>query len=118
MTDTIILLDGENACAKFYSDLSLVMDHSYDVDELFTFYEDWCRLGELFIDQYVRRIYPVFDGSMPEEREEAEDNQIALRNAMINLYCALDRLTPGLDRRRVVHAAHCPDEQLITISVR
>ncbi len=118
MAEKTILFEGERILKILLADLGQVMDHSYHVDELFTFYQDWCRRGETFVDKYVHQIYPIIPGSTPEEQEDTEDNQTALRNAMINLYCAMDRLIKGVDRRRVVHAAHSHDEQVVSITLR
>jgi hypothetical protein len=118
MNETTILLDGVVAYKQFVDDLSRVMDHHYHVDELFMMYADWCRRGEVFVDSYVQRMYPIYPTSAQEEQDEAEDNQVALRNAMINLYCTLDQMTPHLDRRGVVHAACNPDDGHIMVLVR
>ncbi|MCY1278094.1 hypothetical protein D9M68_20080 [compost metagenome] len=118
MSEITILLEGGSTLKQFNEDLGRVMDHHYHIDELFMMYVDWCKLGELFIDDYVKRMYPKFETSAQEEQDEAEDNQVALRNAMINLYCALDRMTPHLDRRRVIHAACNQDDGFILMLVR
>lgn len=118
MAERNFMLDGLEVHQRFLSDLSQVMDHSYSIDEMYTFYADWCRRGELLVDEYAKRLYPVYPGSTREEKEDAQDNFIALRNAMINLYCALDRATPGLDRRSVVHAAYFPEDETLIITVR
>lgn len=119
MREQMILFDGEPALSNFYSDLSQVMDHSYHVDELFTFYSDWRQNGRLFVDYYVAKIYPVIPQTAQEDQEEAKENQAALRNAMVNLYCALDKMMSGAEiKRTVVHAAHCPIQQVVVITVR
>ncbi|MNO19217.1 hypothetical protein D3C76_89450 [compost metagenome] len=118
MADRSIILDGSWIHRQFLDNLSRVFDHQYDIDEIYAMYPDWCRRGQVHVDQYARPLYPVFPGSAKEEQEEAEDNFIALRNAMIDLYCAFDRATPGLDRRSVVHAAYCPSDEALIISTR
>lgn len=118
MAERNIIFDGADIHRDFLSDLSQVMDHSYVIDEMYSFYADWCRRGELAVDNYCKPLYPVYPGSAVEEQEDAKDNFIALRNAMINLYCAFDRATPGLDRRSVVHAAYCPEEEALIIVLR
>jgi hypothetical protein len=112
MAERIILLDGEALHAAFLGDLSQVMEHQYDIDEIYCLYGDWCRRGELFVDEFVAQLFP------PEVKETAEDF-IALRNAMINLYCTIDRSTQGLDRRSVTHAAYSEqDRALVLTSIR
>ncbi|QTH80339.1 hypothetical protein PA10_00139 [Pseudomonas phage pPa_SNUABM_DT01] len=118
MAECNIILDGVDIHRRFLDDLSRVFDHQYDIDEVYALYPDWCRRGQIHVDAYARPLYPVFPGSAKEEQEEAEDNFIALRNAMINLYCAIDRATPGLDRRSVVHAGFYPGEEALIITTR
>lgn len=118
MSESTILLDGTTALKEFFSDLSQVLDHQYDIDELFMMYTDWCRRGSLFVDSYVTKIYPKYPTSAEEEQEEAVENQNALRNAMTNLYSALDRMTPGLDRHRVIHAACDQNDGHVIVLVR
>ncbi len=105
-----ILLDGEPIHRAFLSDLSQVMDHQYDIDEIYALYCDWCRRGELFVDDFAGQLFPP-------HLEDSGDDFIALRNAMINLYFALDRATPGLDRRRVIHAAYIEDERVLVVTI-
>lgn len=118
MAERNMIFDGGELHAAFLGDLSQVMDHSYDIDEIYSFYADWCRRGEVAVDNYCKPLYPVFAGSAREEQEEAQDNFIALRNAMINLYCTIDRATPGLDRRSVNHAAYFPGDEALIVVVR
>ncbi|MNN33296.1 hypothetical protein D3C81_1470500 [compost metagenome] len=118
MAERSFILEGHEIHQAFTSDLSQVMEHQYDIDEIYSLYPDWCRRGEGHVDAYARPLYPVFPGSAKEEQEEAEDNFIALRNAMINLYCAIDRATPGMDRRSVVHAAYSPGDEALIVTTR
>lgn len=115
MAETTAIIHGAGIYKNFLSDLSQVMDHSYDIDEIFVHYRDWVRRGELFVDDFVMPMFPPsYNGK---ELIESED-YIALRNAMINLYCALDHATPGMDRRRVCHAAYSEDDEAIIIVLR
>lgn len=118
MAERNLIFNGVQAHSEFLDDLSRVMDHSYVIDEIYSFYADWCRRGEVAVDNYCKPLYPVYVGSTLEEQEDAKDNFIALRNAMINLYCTIDRATPGLDRRSVVHAAYYPEEEALIVVVR
>lgn len=118
MAERNMIFNGGEIHEAFLTDLSQVMDHSYVIDEMYSFYADWCRRGELAVDNYCKPMYPVYPGSTREEKEDAQDNFIALRNAMINLYCTIDRATPGLDRRSVIHAAYYPDEEALIVVVR
>jgi hypothetical protein len=136
MREITVLLEGGQTLKNLNEDLAKVMEHSYNTDELFMMYVDWCRRGDTFIDDFVKLIYPEYvapDQEDPEEAavdraalvalyesyaEEAADNRVALRNAMINLYRALDIMTPHLDRRRVIHAACNQDDGVIMMLVR
>jgi len=109
MAERVFVLDGKPIHDEFLSDLSQVMDHSYDIDEIYSLYGDWGRRGERFVDQFVGILFPA------DVNDSAEDF-IALRNAMINLYCALDRATHGLDRRSIVHAAYSADDEALVIT--
>ncbi len=111
MAEKIILIDGKEIHEALLTDLAQVMDHSYDFDELFALYGDWCRRGEHFVDDYAGTLFPPIVA-------DAVDDFIALRNAMINLYCAADRATRGLERYRVIHMAYCPDDHVLAITVR
>lgn len=121
MAETTILIRGDSIYKELLNDLSQVMDHSYDLDEIFVHYRDWTRRGELFVDEFVLPMYPptyvsneAGTGNVPVENEDF----IALRNAMINLYCALDKATPGMDRRRVCHTAYSHQDESIIVVVR
>lgn len=109
MADRIILLDGEHIHAAFLSDLSQVMDHQYNIDEIYCLYSDWCRRGERFVDEFAGQLFPP---RLP----ESGDDFVALRNAMINLYCAMDKATPGLDRRHVAHAAYSEEHRALVLT--
>lgn len=118
MAERQIIISGKEIHDNFLADLSQVMDHSYVIGEIYTFYADWCRRGEIGVDGYVNPLYRVYSKSSREEQEDAQDNRIALRNAMINLYCTIDRSTPGLDRHTVIHTAWYPDEESLIIVLR
>ena len=121
MAETTILIRGDLIYRELLNDLSQVMDHSYDLDEIFVHYRDWARRGEMFVDDFVLPMYPpsyeVKEDGVGKELVENEDF-IALRNAMINLYCALDRAMPGLDRRRVCHTAYSQSDGSFIIVLR
>lgn len=120
MAEQTIIIRGREIYQNFIEDLSHVMDHSYDIDEIMANYCNWTRRGELFVNEFVLPMYPPTyrprEGGGTEVVEA--DDYIALRNAMINLYCALDRETPGLDRRRVYHAAYSEIDDAIIILLR
>jgi len=111
MAERTILLDGFQIHESFLIDLSQVMDHQYNIDEIYSLYGDWVRRGERFVDQVVGCMFPP-------DLVDSADDFIALRNAMINLYCAIDRATPGLDRRSVMHAAYCTIDEALVITTR
>lgn len=118
MNETNFIFDGERIYEAFIQDISQVTEHQYNIDEIFMMYADWCRRGEMFVNHHARQLFPVIPGSSREEQEEAEDNYVALRNAMINLYCALDQLTKGLARHLVAHAAYLPEDGSLLIVAR
>lgn len=111
MAERIFLIDGKTIYDNFLSDLSQLMDHSYDFDEVISLYGDWCRRGEVFVNDLAGGLFP------PDVAESADDF-IALRNAMINMYCAVDRATPGLTRHRVMHMAFCESNETLLITTR
>lgn len=111
MAETVILFDGRFLYSKFMDDLSRVMDHSYDIDEIFMLYPEWVRQKERFVDEFCSQLFPPVD-------QLTEDDFIALRNAMINLYCGIDRMTPGLDPRNVTHVAYDIDEAALAVSIK
>lgn len=121
MGEQAALIRGEVIFQNFINDLSQMMDHSYDIAEIVMLYRDWARRGELFVNEFVLPMHPPSyrpreDGKGTECIEA--DDFIALRNAMINLYCALDAATPGLDRRRIYHAAYSEQDETFIILLR
>lgn len=119
MSESNLLFDGKVIYAQLIDDLSRVMIHSYDIDEIFKRYAEWSLQGERSVDEYCAPLFPILESDSQEEQEDSRDNHVALRNAMINLYCALDTATPGLDRRTVVHASFHPDQdESLIITVR
>ncbi|MNP89030.1 hypothetical protein D3C85_14260 [compost metagenome] len=118
MAERTILIRGDGIYREFINDLSHVMDHSYDIDEIFVHYRDWTRRGEMFVDEFVLPMYPPTFIPSPNGSSKVmveNEDHIALRNAMINLYCALDRAMPGLDRRRVCHTAYSEIDDVIIV---
>lgn len=115
MTERSLLFEGKVFHDTLLADLAYVMDHSYDIDEIYTFYVDWCKYGEDAVDTFAKAHYSIYKGSSKEEQEDAQDNFIALRNAMINLYCSIDRATFGLERHTVKHALYYPDEEALIV---
>jgi len=111
MAEQIILIDGRDIYTDFIDDLSRLMDHSYDFDEIFSLYGDWARRGEHFVDEFA-------GGLFPPDLSETADDFVGLRNAMINLYCAVDRATRGLDRRSIAHMAYSEPDETIVITAR
>lgn len=110
MRDDIILLDGSLIYSEFISDLSQVMEHVYDIDEVFALYGEWVRQGERFVDEFAMGLYEA-------NPSDPCDDYIAMRNAMINLYCRLDTTLSGLDRRKVRHAAYSGKHETVAVSI-
>ena len=119
MSERSLLFDGREIYKALLDDLSRVMDHSYNIDDIFKGYGHWCKEGERSVDEYCVPLFFFSPGDSAEEIEDSRDNHVALRNAMINLYCALDKATPGLDRRTVLDASFHPDQdESLIITVR
>ena len=109
MAERMILIEGGSIYRQFIDDLSQVMEHAYDIDEIFSLYGDWVRQGERFVDEFAMGLYSA-------DKECPSDDFIGLRNAMLNLYCTLDTELPGLDRRRVKHAAYSMNDEAVVIT--
>lgn len=119
MSERNLLFDGSAIYRALLDDLSRVMDHSYDIDEIFKRYVNWCKIGEGSVDDYCWPLFRLPSSSPEEDLEDSRDNHVALRNAMINLYCALDTATPGLDRQTVSHVSfHLDQDESLIITVR
>jgi len=116
MADRVIVLNGGGLYHGFTEDLAQMLDHQYDVDEIYLRYADWCRRGEMSVNEYTQLLFPI--NTTAQADNQIEDDHVALRNAMINLYCAIDRNTPGLDRRSVLHAAYCTIDEALVITTR
>lgn len=110
MKETIVLLDGTNVHASLLDDLAIMNDHSYDIDELYTLYPYWATQGEAFVDQFSSQMYP-------KNSPEAEDDYIAMRNAMINLYCNITSMTSGLDPKTINHVAYFEEDMALAVTV-
>ncbi len=112
MAEQIILIDGRDIFTNFISDLAQVMDHSYDIDEIFSMYGDWSRRGEHFVNEFAASMFS------PDPESDQADDFIGMRNAMINLYCAVDQATRGLERHAVVHMAYSEQDEVFVVTTR
>lgn len=119
MAERNLLFNGHDIYAQLLDDLSRVMVHAYDIDEIFKQYAAWSTDGEGSVDAYCIPLFPILQSESAEEQEDARDNRVALRNAMINLYCALDASMPGLDKHTVLYASFHPDQdESLIVTVR
>lgn len=111
MDDTIVLIQFSEQHQCFIDDLTQVMDHSYDIDEIYLLYPDWVKKKMSHVDEYCGMLFPP-------TVKESEDDFIALRNAITNLYCAIDRTVTHLGNRCITHVAFDDPEGVLAVSIR
>lgn len=111
LKEDYILIPGKDIYDSLMNDLSQVMDHSYDLEEIFLLYSEWIYSKEDFVNEFARDQYGLEPGA-------DDDDYIGLRNAMINLYCSIDVAIGNVAGLDITGARICLVDDTIVVGYR